>query len=160
MAETDKLLTEGLCQGYAGKSIVTQVERSGFSGKSTDLVVDGGHYHDEWFANDNGGGQELVVIDGDMAVRVYGGGVIPIAELQEIGLTTKDVISKLIFSVSELKEKTRLHTPCSLKIDDDWDYEYKILSQPEEVPLTIGYEAIRYRGREVFVHGHIISPVK
>lgn len=157
---TDRLLTIGLGEGYAGKNEVEKITRAGFNGKSTDLQRGDDHYHDEWFANDNGGGQELVTSDGESATRVYAGGVIPQNELEELGLTTKDVISKLLFSVGELKEKTRLHTPCSLEIDGDWRYEYKILNQPKEVDLTIGYESISFKGREVFVHGHIISPVK
>lgn len=157
----DKLITDGLVEGYAGTKKPDKIQRAEFSGKANDYISpEGGHYHDEWFADDNGGGQELVLIGEEQATRVYGGGVIPVEELQKLGLTTKDVISRLRTSVNELKDKTRLHEPCSLQLPDGWDYEYTLLKKSDEVPLTIGYESIRYNGREVFAHGHIISPVK
>lgn len=121
---------------------------------------DGGKYRDEWFADDNGGGQELVELNGEKFTRLYGGGVIPTEELRELGITTKDVISRLITSVRELKEKTRLHEECSLELLDGWGYKYTILKKSKEVPLTVGYESIEFNGREVFAHAHILSPIK
>lgn len=157
----DNLLTEGLTEGYAGVKKPDPIQRSGFAGKANDyLSPDGGHYHDEWFADDNGGGQELVEARGEQSTRLYGGGVIPTEELQQLGLTTKDVIRRLITSVNELKGKTRLHEACSLELPDGWKYTYEILKTSKEVPLTIGYESVSYNGREVFAHGHMISPVK
>ncbi|MFH0749503.1 MAG: hypothetical protein V1917_01135 [Candidatus Gottesmanbacteria bacterium] len=161
LEKTDRLLTDGLAEGYAGIKKPEKIQRSGFAGNANDYVApDGGHYHDEWFADDNGGGQELVKEGEEQSTRVYAGGVIPVEELQKLGLTTKDVITRLVTSVRELKEKTRLDTPCSLTLPDGWEYKYEILKQSEEVPLTIGYESIKYNGREVFAHGHMISPVK
>ncbi len=157
----DKLLTDGLAEGYAGTKKPKKIKRSGFAGESNDYPSpEGGHYHDEWFANDNGGGQELVEIEEEKFTRLYGGGVIPTEELQKTGLTTEKVIQRLIASVRELKEKTRLHEPASLQLPDGWSYKYTILKKSEEVPLTIGYESIEYNGREVFAHGHILTPVK
>jgi hypothetical protein len=159
--KVDKLITDGLAEGYAGTKKPDKIQRAEFGGKANDYISpESGHYHDEWFADDNGGGQELVVIGDEQATRVYGGGVIPVEELQKLGLTTKDVISRLITSVKELGEKTRLHEPCSFQLPDGWEYEYTLLKKSDEVPLTIGYESIRYNGREVFAHGHIISPIK
>jgi len=162
MSETiDKLLTEGLAEGYAGTKKPETIQRSGFHGKANDhMSSNGGHYHDEWFADDNGGGQELVETAGERFTRLYGGGVIPVEELQKLGFTTKDVIDRLIASVNELKGKTRLYEPCSLELQDGWEYDYEILKRSEEVPLTIGYESIKFNGREVFAHGHVLSPVK
>jgi hypothetical protein len=158
---TDKLLTDGLAEGYVGIKKPEKVQRSGFSGKANDYTTpEGGHYRDEWFADDNGGGQELAKEGSEQSTRVYAGGVISTEELQKLGLTTKDVISRLIISVGELKEKTRLSKPCSLTLPDGWKYDYKILKQSEEVPLTIGYESIECNGREVFAHGHMLSPIK
>jgi len=155
------LLTDGLAEGYAGVKKPEMVQRAGFEGKSNDyLNQEGGHYHDEWFADDNGGGQELVTENNEKFTRLYGGGVIPVEELQKLGLTTKDVISRLITSVRELKEKTRLHDPCSLQLPDGWNYTYSILKKSDEVPLTVGYESIEFNGREVFAHAHILSPIK
>ena len=158
---TSKLLTEGLAEGYAGVKRADKILRSGFAGKANDYVSqNGGHYHDEWFADDNGGGQELVKEGDELFTRLYGGGVIPNEELQKLGLTTKDVISRLIISVRELKGKTRLYKPCSLELPDGWKYKYSILKKSKEVPLTIGYESIEYNGRELFAHGHMLSPVQ
>lgn len=159
--KTDNLLTEGLAEGYAGVKKPEKIQRSGFLGKANDFIgPEGGHYHDEWFADDNGGGQELINIGEEQFTRLYGGGVIPVEELQKLGLTTKDVISRLITSVRELKEKTRLHKPCTLELSGGWNYKYEIIKKSKEVPLTIGYESIEFEGRELFAHAHILSPIK
>jgi hypothetical protein len=157
----DKLLTEGLIEGYAGTKEPEGIQRSGFTGKANDYTSpDGEQYHDEWFADDNGGGQELVESADEKATRLYAGGVIPVEELQVLDLTTKDVISRLITSVRKLKGKTRLNEPAHLELPDGWGYTYEILKKSKEVPLTIGYESITFNGREVFAHGHMISPVR
>lgn len=158
----EKLLTDGLSEGYAGTKDEDRIQRAGFSGKANDYLSpdgDGGHYHDEYFAKDYGGGQELAQEGNELGTRVYAGGVIPIEELQKIGLTTNDVIARLITSVNTLRGKTRLGEPCSLDLPDGWGYQYEVLKKSKEVPLTIGYESITYKGREVFAHGHMISPI-
>lgn len=161
MSKGEALLTEGLAVGYAGTKKPEGIQRSGFTGKANDYInPEGGHYHDEWFANDNGGGQELVETGAEQYTRLYAGGVIPVEELQKLGLTTNDVIGQLITSVRELGGKTRLNEPSSLSHADGWVYNYEILKISKEVPLTIGYESISYNDREVFAHGHMISPVK
>ena len=157
----NNLLTDGLAEGYAGVKKPEKIQRSEFAGKANDYVnSQGGHYHDEWFADDNGGGQELVKEGDEQFTRLYGGGVISTEELQKLGITTKDIISRLRISVNELKDKTRLYEPVSFKLPDGWDYKYTILKKSEEVPLTIGYESIEYNGREVFAHGHMLTPIK
>lgn len=159
--KTNKLLVEGLSEGYAGTKKPESIQRANFTGKSNEYVSpEGGLYHDEWFADDNGGGQELVKDGEEQYTRVYAGGVIPNEELQKLGLTTKDVISRLINSVGELKEKTRLDKACNLTLPDGWEYKYTILKQSDEVPLIIGYESIEFNGKEVFAHGHMLSPIK
>jgi len=159
--ETDSLLTQGLAVGYARTQKPDVVNRDGFIGASNDFVTpDGGKYHDEWFANDNGGGQELVQTGEESATRLYGGGVISVGELEKLPITVGDVIQRLVTSVRQLAGKTRLHESCTLTLPDGWKYDYEILKRSKEVPLTIGYESITYHGREVFAHGHIISPIK
>ena len=102
-----------------------------------------------------------MVKEGDeQSTRVYAGGVIPTEELSKLGLTKKDVISRLRISIGELKEKTRLDKPCTLTLPDGWEYKYTILKKSNEVPLIIGYESIEYNGKEVFAHGHVLSPIK
>ncbi len=158
---TNKLLTDGLEEGYAGVKKPEAIQRADFVGKANDYIsTEGGHYHDEWFADDNGGGQELAEVGEERSTRLYAGGVIPTEELEKLGLTTKDVIARLITSVKELKGKTRLNEPYSLELPNGWGYKYEILKASEEVPLTIGYESVSFNGREVFAHGHMISPVK
>ena len=158
---TDRLLTDGLTKGYASDNPPVEYLRYGFNLKANDyLSPEGGHYHDEWFADDNGGGQEIVRDGEELATRVYAGGIIPIEELLKLCFTTKDVISRLIASVRELGERTRLGNPCHLELSDGWEYSYEILKTSVEVPLTIGYESIRYNGREVCAHGHMISPIR
>lgn len=157
----DQLFTDGLMAGYAGISNPETIQRATFVGKSNYHITENGeHYHDQWFADDNGGGQELVETAEEKATRLYAGGVIPVEELQKLDLTTKDVISRLITSVRELKGKTRLHEPADLNLENGWNYKYEILKKSQEVPLTIGYESITFNGREVFAHGHMISPIK
>jgi hypothetical protein len=158
---TNKLLVDGLSEGYAGTKKPEEIQRRDFLGKANDYESpEGGRYHDEWFADDNGGGQELVKEGEEQFTRVYAGGVIPTEELHKLGLTTKDVISRLIMAVGELKEKTRLDKPCDLTLPDGWKYKYTILKKSDEVPLIIGYESIEFNGKEVFAHGHMLSPVK
>lgn len=158
---TNKLLTEGLSEGYAGFKKPEKIQRAGFSGKTNDFInPEGGRYHDEWFADNNGGGQELTTEGNEQFTRLYGGGVIPVDELQKLGLTTKDVISHLIISINKLKEKTRLYKPCSLDLSNGWNYKYEIIKKSKEVPLTVGYESIEFNNREVFAHAHILSPIK
>lgn len=158
---TNKLLTEGLAEGYVGSKKPERIQRADFAGKANDYISpEGGHYHDEWFADDNGGGQELAQEGEELSTRVYAGGVIPQEELRSLGLTTKDVISRLRTSIRELKGQTRLTESCSLELPDGWGYKYEILKTSQEVPLTIGYESVTYNNREVFAHGHMISPVK
>ncbi|PJE62314.1 hypothetical protein COU88_05625 [Candidatus Roizmanbacteria bacterium CG10_big_fil_rev_8_21_14_0_10_39_6] len=158
--KTDNLLTKGLAVGYAGTQKPKLVERVGFTGASNHFVSSNGTYHDEWFADKNGGGQELVIAGKESATRLYGGGVSSTEELTQLGLTAGDVIQRLIVSVQQLGGKTRLHEPCSLELPDGWRYVYTILKKSEKVPLTIGYESILYNGREVFAHGHILSSIK
>lgn len=159
--EIIRLFTDGLLDGYVGSKNPDEIQRAGFTGKANNyLTPDKGYYHDEWFAEENGGGQELVETPEERYTRLYAGGVITINELQKLGLTTGDVIDRLITSVRKLKEKTRLTKECSLDLSGGWVYSYEILMTSKEVPLTIGYESIRFNGREVFAHGYMISPIK
>lgn len=156
----EKLLTLGLTECYAGAKKPEVINRSGFLGKANELQSPDGHYHDEWFATHNGGGQELVDSQDGKGTRLYAGGVIPLPELEALGITKADVTTRLITSVRTLKDKTRLRSSCYLSLGEEWEYKYDILKTSEEVPLTIGYESITFEGREVFAHGILISPVK
>lgn len=160
MEKTSKeILAKGLLEGYVGKSIRGQVDRSGFTLETSDYSGPEGKYHDEWDANFNGGGQELTEDSkGNKATRVYAGGTPSVEKLQTIGLTKKDVIGKLIFFVNKLGDGTRLDQDAEL-VEGNWAYKYKVLKHLEEIPVDLGEEEIRYEDKLVFVHYHILSPI-
>jgi hypothetical protein len=154
------ILTKGLLEGYAGKGIQGSDIRAGFDIKTSDYKGSEGRYHDEWAANFNGGGQELVeLINGEKATRVYAGGTPSVDKLQELGLTKKDVIGKLVFFVNKLGETTRLDQNAEVE-EGQWKYTYKVLKSVKEIPIDLGEEEIRFNDNLVFVHFHILSPVK
>lgn len=154
------ILTKGLLEGYVGKSIRGSAVRAGFNLDTSDYNGPEGKYRDEWAADFNGGGQELTeTSDGEKATRVYAGGTLPKDELQKLGLTKKDVIGKLVFFVNELKEGTRLDRDAEAT-EGVWKYTYKVLKSVKEIPVDVGEEKIRYNDNLVFVHYHILSPVK
>ncbi len=157
--EITAVLSKGLLEGYVGKTVRGSTVRSGFPLETSDYKGSEGTYHDEWAADFNGGGQELVESpDGKKGTRVYAGGTLSAEKLQQMGLTKKDVIGKLIYFVNELKDGTRLSVDAELT-QDDWKYSYKVLRKVEEIPLDLGQEEIRYKDSLVFIHFHIISPV-
>lgn len=152
-------MAKGLLEGYVGKSVRGSVIRAGFDLETSDYSGPEGKYHDEWAADFNGGGQELVETDsGEKATRVYAGGTLAAEELQKLGLTKKDVIGKLVFFVNKLQDGTRLDENAEMA-DGEWIYTYKVLKSVKEIPLDVGEEEIRYKENLVFVHFHIISPV-
>lgn len=153
------VLARGLLEGYVGKSVRGSVNRSGFSLETSDYNGSEGKYHDEWAADFNGGGQELTEAqNGERATRVYAGGTLVAEKLQELGLTKKDVIGKLIFFVNKLEDGTRLDQDAEM-VDEAWRYTYKVLKSVKEIPVDLGEEEIRFGENLVFVHYHIISPV-
>lgn len=158
--ESKDILAKGLLEGYAGKSIRGSIVRAGFNLETSDYEGPEGKYHDEWAADFNGGGQELTETSGgEKATRVYAGGTLSADELQKLGLTKKDVIGKLVFFVNELKDGTRLDEDAEMA-DGAWKYTYKVLKSVKEIPVDVGEEEIRYNENLVFVHYHIISPIK
>ncbi len=157
--ETDKLLAEGLKQGFAGGTVMSSLNRAGFSLKSSDFENEAGKYHDEWFANRAGGGQEIVKVGETTYTRVYAGGTIPPEELQKLGITKGDVMKFLKKQMLESGEKIRLHSDFEPEAEGDWKYSYKVTGTNKQVPMTMGKEVISYRGNLVFEHDFIICPV-
>jgi hypothetical protein len=158
----EKLLTEGLLSGYAGKNWVV-VKRDIFPGESSHLnSPDGGVYHDEWFVGKHlGGGQELVKIGEESFTRLYGGGTPDLEILEKLGISTKDVGSYLIKKIKELGDRTRLFSDCMPEPEGDWHYSYTILRHNQDnLPITVSMEQIRYKGIPVHLHPFIISPIK
>lgn len=155
-----KILAKGLLEGYVGKTIRGSITRAGFELATSDYEGPEGKYHDEWVADFNGGGQELTITpSGEKATRVYAGGIPSKEVLEKMGLTKKDVIGKLVLFVNQLGDKTRLDEEAEA-FEGDWKYSYKVLRKVEEIPLDLGAEEIRYNDSLVFIHFHILSPVK
>jgi hypothetical protein len=158
--ERKEILAKGLSEGYAGHSQITKGERAGFSIEMTDYEGPEGKYHDEWAADYNGGGQELGKTPaGEGVTRLYGGGTLAEEELAKLGLTKDGVIGKLISFVGELKGGTRLDENADAT-DGEWSYSYRVLRKVQEIPVDLGAEEIKFKDNLVFIHFHIISPVK
>lgn len=158
--ESKDILTKGLLEGYVGKSIRGSTVRAGFELPTSNYEGVEGKYHDEWMADYNGGGQELITTPGgEKATRVYAGGTLSKEKLEKLGLTKKDVIGKLVYFVNKLEGKTRLDEDAEV-IDGEWAYTYKVLRSVQEIPLDLGSEEIKYQNSLVFIHFHILSPVK
>lgn len=158
--DIDNILTKGLLEGYVGNSVRGSVKRAGFDLETRDYEGPEGKYHDEWEADFNGAGQELAQTpNGEKGTRVYGGGTLSAEKLQQLGISKKEVIGKLIYFVNELKGKTRLGENSELS-DGDWHYAYKVIKSVKEIPVDVGEEEINYKNNLVFVHYHIISPIK
>ena len=157
-AKIKKLLGIGLSGGY-GKNNYGKVSRAGFDLESSDYQGDGGHYHDEWAAHRNGGGQELVrTNDGKVWTRVYAGGIPSEDLLISFGTNAKEVGEKIQYFLREAGTKSRFDENFNLD-EGDWSYSYKPIVNNKEVDLIVGEENIRYKGKAVFVHYLINSPV-
>lgn len=144
-----RALTLGLLAGYGGQANFQTINRGGFELKSSHFEKDGIRYHDEWT---NGGGQEIVEIDGHKYTRVYAGGVQP-------GFPdTSLVIKKLINFIEHLQDRTRLFSDAQI-IDGDWKYDYRVTTRDDKFDITVGEEKISFRDETVFVHCFILSPI-
>jgi len=155
----DKLLARGLMEGFAGGTAMADIQRADFHLKSSHFENEDGIYHDEWFADRAGGGQEIVKVGEETYTRVYAGGTVPREVLAQLGISVGDVMTFLKKQIIENGEKIRLHTSFELKNEGDWQYSYKVLDRDEGIPLTLGKEMIGYKGKTVFVHVFVISPV-
>lgn len=150
-------LTQGLLAGYGGKSQFTSVNRGSFDLKSSHLQQDDIVYHDEWT---NNGGQELVKVKEELFTRVYAGGEVNSEILQSLNISDTDVTNNLKSRIAELGDKTRLFSNCKAETINNWDYEYKIIDNNNEVSVTTGKETISFKGQIVFIHVFVLSPIK
>jgi len=138
-------LTTGLLAGYGGQSKFEKVVRGSFELTTSHFENSDITYHDEWT---NGGGQELVSVGKEMFTRVYAGHTFT---------ENKEIISKLIYFISQLKDQTRLFSDANL-VDGDWQYFYKIIDR--ESDIFAGKETIKFQSKTVFVHYFVISPIQ
>jgi hypothetical protein len=157
--KTDKLLNHGLKEGFGGSTVMSDVQRTGFSLKSSHFENEDGVYHDEWFADRAGGGQEIVKSEEITYTRVYAGGTIPLEKLADLGISKSDVMKFLKKQITENGEKIRLYSNFEPAAEGDWQYSYKVINSDLEIPLTAGKETIKFKGNLVFVHVFVISPV-
>ena len=105
--EIDRLLARGLKEGFAGGTVMQSVKRGGFNLKSSHFESEGGVYHDEWFAERAGGGQEIVNVGNTTFTRVYAGGTIPLEELKGLGISKRDVMAFLKKQMTENDERNK-----------------------------------------------------
>lgn len=158
LSGTDKLLAKGLAQGFAGGTVMDGVTRAGFNFKSSHFE-ESGVYHDEWFADRAGAGQEVVKVGDSTYSRVYAGGTISIEELNKLGIDKGQVMTFLKKQMTENSESIRLHTDFTPESEGDWQYSYRVTGTSSQIPLTMGKEVITYKDQLVFEHDFIISPV-
>jgi len=158
-----KILGIGLSGGYSsGNYRKGEIIRAGFELDSSDYSGEGGKYHDEWMARQNGGGQELAEDNtGEKATRVYAGGSLDQEHLERLGLTQENISDELRFFLKTLGAKTRLDENVTLE-HGEFRYSYKIIKNVSAIPVFVGEEEIRYGEPDVlvFVHYHINSPVR
>lgn len=161
MADLENLLSRGLEEGYVGGTNRETVQRGSFQMETSQYTSpEGGIYRDEWIADRTGGGQEIVQIEGRKKTRLYAGGTITLKELEELGLTKKDVTRKLKEFIKISKNKTRLLEDFIPEPDGDWQYEYKIVKGIENIPLTTAMETITYKGSLVFAHAFLHTSIE
>lgn len=160
--QIEKILTEGLNAGFAGKGRITKISRAGFSGKASDFQSEDGRvYHDEWFTpNHLGGGQELVEVDGKRFTRLYAGGTPDPEALKKLGLTEEEVGKYLVAKIVKHGPKTRLFEDCLPEAEGDWQYSYKVTERFEGIPVVTAIESITFKGILVHVHPFILSPLE
>jgi len=157
--EINKLLIDGLKKGFAGKTTMQNIKRGSFDLKLSHFENDSNVYHDEWFADRAGGGQEIVKVGEITYTRVYAGGTIPLEELKKLEISIKDIMVFLKKQITENGEKIRLHSDFEPEPEENWQYSYNVLDKDEKIPLTLGKEIIKYKDQIVFIHDFIISPV-
>jgi len=157
--ETDELLSKGLAQGFAGGTVMSGVNRAEFDFKSSHFEENGNVYHDEWFADRAGAGQEVVKVGDVTYSRVYAGGTLPVDELQKLGTDKGQIMTFLKKHMLENGDRIRLHTDFRPEAEGDWQYSYKVTDTNPQIPLTIGKEVITFKGQLVFEHDFIICPV-
>jgi len=156
--KTDNLLVQGLSYGFAGKTKAKKVTRASFILDSSHLNVGNSVYHDEWFADRAGGGQEIVKVGSEKFTRVYAGGTIPKKDLVKLGTNNDEVMNFLKKQIVENGKSIRLYhdfTSCA----GNWNYSYKVVYKNISIPLTLGQEIISYKGKLVFEHIFVLCPI-
>lgn len=158
----DKLLNDGLADGYAGNAERKTVQVGPFTFEETEYrSPDGGIYIDRWIADQLGGGQEIAQSGDEKNTRVYTGGVASKDILDGLGISKKVVTNHLKEFIKGSDGKTRLSEDY-FQQEEDWIYSYKIIQSfsDQGIPLIIGAETIQYKGTLVFAHGFSRSPIK
>lgn len=156
-----RILGIGLSGGFgAGK--YGNTERSGYQGETADYQGPEGKYHDEWFAQQNGGGQELVSdTDGNMGTRVYAGGSLDAEGLAKLGITDANLRSEMKHFLKTFGARSRGDKKM-YAVHGGFRYSYEPIEIVQEIPVIAGKEEIRYGEKNslVFIHFHIYSPIR
>lgn len=162
ISNAENILSKGLQMGYAGGSERLSVKRGPFTLKATELSFPelDAKYNDHWIAKRVGGGQEIAQAGDEMATRVFAGGIVKPEVLQSLGVNEEQVITYLKSKLPAFANTTRLHENIEPQADGDWQYAYKVIKDYPDLPLTIGVESIKYKGKEVFVHVFLNSPIE
>lgn len=161
MLELDRLLSKGLEEGYAGTTKRETIQRGPFQLEASQYTSpEGGVYRDEWIADRTGGGQEIAQVGESKQTRLYAGGTIGVEELAKLGLTKKDVTNRLKQFIRLSEGKTRLLENYLPEPHGDWQYSYEMMENIKDIPLTIGMETVKYKGRMVFTHVFLHTPVE
>lgn len=155
----ETLLTKGLLEGYASSGGGVESQRGGFPIRVIHSESGAGKYHDEYSAEVTGAGQEFSDNGEQKYSRSYAGGTIPLEELTKLGITGDTVLAYLVSKVSELGQKTRLHTSILPPADDRFRYQYEIIEKEPSIPVTVGKESVFYDEVLVFVHYFLLCPI-
>lgn len=161
MKKVEEVLSNGLLKGYAGGKPKPVKRGKVFVGESSHFEENKSVYYDEWFANQLGGGQELIKSENETYTRLYGGGCPDDAILKRLGINKDQVYDFLKKNLLSLQEKTRLFENCLPEAEGDWDYAYIVDPQDaEDIPIIRSTETISYKHTIVHIHYFILSPVK
>ena len=165
----ESLLTEGLKAGFVkGGTSKEEVWVGPFQVKSSERVILDpeteevtGHYIDQWTPGRLGGGQELVQVGDERAIRLYAGGTLPEEELIKLGTNHDEIMTYLTDKITALGEQTRLGKPCRPDPDGLWQYAYEILRKDVDgIPVRVSLETIAFKDTTVYAHPLIQSPIE
>lgn len=158
-SNADKVLINGLHNGFAEKNNYTVVQRGKFDLLSSEFSNSMDYYIDQYIAKRLASGQEIAKSGNEISTRVYAGGIVSSNILQTLGINEENILDYLKKKIAQ-NNNTRLYELLDPITDGDWQYEYNIIKKYPELPLTVGEESISYKGVKVFIHVFLNSPIE
>ncbi|PWU24301.1 hypothetical protein C5B42_00100 [Candidatus Cerribacteria bacterium 'Amazon FNV 2010 28 9'] len=166
--QLESLLTQGLVHGFIQGENLQTSHRGWFNVQGThyEPAEGGGMYNDQYVAgNQTAGGQELARESGvdknkEIDTRLYGGGTIALEELDALGITSEDILTKLKWFIQQLGETARLQQDIPLQKNGDWSYRYTMTETVPTIPVQTSKEELFYKDQLVFVHFFILCSIK